>query len=403
VRSRIVTTAVALAAVSALALAGCSSSGKKAGGGLNNTGSGANNTNKTYKIGFVGALSGDYAQLGINEKQGAALAIEQANASGKYDFKITLDAQDSQGAADQAKPAAATLIADPDVIAVIGPAFSGESEAVNPDFCGASPPMPTVTPSASKGTLQDHGWKCWHRIIPNDNVEGSQGADWLARTGAHKVFVLDDASPYGQGVAKTMATELRAKGVTVKTGSVPATTTKNYDPIANTITNSGSDAVFYGGYDAQTALLAKSLKSAGFQGREVTGNGSKDSTFTDNAGPAGNGWYFTCGCQDATVAPSAKTFADDYKAKLGEDPSTYSPEAFDAANLLMDAISKAEASGAVTRTSVLTALDAEDYDGITTHIKFQSNGEVVPSNLIVNLFQQKNGVIKGLGNINDLN
>src|SRR5919204_97368 len=73
-----------------------------------------------------------------------------------------------------------------------GRAFPGEGGPVNPVSGGAGPPMPTVTPSASKGTLQTHGWKCWHRIIPNDNVEGSQGADWLARTGAKKVFVLDD-------------------------------------------------------------------------------------------------------------------------------------------------------------------------------------------------------------------
>jgi branched-chain amino acid transport system substrate-binding protein len=396
-----------LGAAGALALAGCSSSGNDenpggnpstGGGGLNN--SQGNNGGGTYKIGFVGALSGDYAQLGINEQQGAQLAIDQANESGKYDFKIVLVAKDSQGAAEQAKPAAAALIQDPNVIAVIGPAFSGESEAVNPDFCAASPPMPTVTPSASNGELQTHGWKCWHRIIPNDNVEGSQGADWLARTGAKKVFVLDDASPYGQGVSETMANELKAKGVTVVSDSVPAATTKNYNPIAQTITNSGADAVFYGGYDAQTALLAKALKSAGFQGREVTGNGSKDSTFTDNAGAAGDGWYFTCGCQDATVAPDAAQFAADYKAKWGEDPSTYSPEAYDAANLLMDAIAKAEASGTVDRTSVLDALNNEDFTGITTQIKFQPNGEVVPSNLIVNLFQQKNGEIVGLGDIN---
>jgi branched-chain amino acid transport system substrate-binding protein len=402
-----------LSAAGALALAGCSSSGSNNspgggnntggnGGGLNVSNSGGGGVAKTYKLGFVGALSGDYAQLGINEKQGAELAIEQANDSGKYDFKVQLEPEDSQGDATQAGPAAATLIADPDVVAVIGPAFSGESEAVNPTFCAATPPMPTVTPSASKGTLEDHGWKCWHRIIPNDNVEGSQGADWLARTGAHKVFVLDDASPYGQGVAQTMAKELRAKGVTVVTDSVPAATTKNYDPIAQTITNSGADAMFYGGYDAQTALLAKALKSAGFTGREVTGNGSKDSTFTNNAGPAGNGWYFTCGCQDATKAPSAAQFAADYKKRWGEDPSTYSPEAFDAANLLIDAMSKAEATGSITRTSVLTALNAEDYQGITTTIKFQANGEVVPSNLVVNLFQQKNGQIVGLGDINKL-
>jgi branched-chain amino acid transport system substrate-binding protein len=408
VRSRALTTIVAISAAGALALTGCSSSksgGGKKTGGLNGGGgnsSGAAATGKTYKLGFVGALSGDYAQLGINEKQGAELAIEQANASGKYDFKVALDPQDSQGDPTQAKPAAATLIADQDVVGVIGPAFSGESEAVNPDFCSASPVMPTVTPSASKGTLQTHGWKCWHRIIPNDNVEGSQGADWLARSGAKKVFVLDDASPYGQGVAQTMAKELKAKGVTVQSDSVPASTTKNYAPIANTIVNSGADAMFYGGYDANTALLARALKSAGFKGKQVSGNGSKDSTFTKQAGPAGNGWYFTCGCQDATTAAPAKQFAADYKAKWKEDPSTYSPEAYDAANLFIDAMAKAEKAGGITRQNILTALNGENFQGITTTIKFQSDGEVVPSNLIVNLFQQKNGAIVGLGNINQL-
>ena len=52
---------------------------------------------------------------------------------------------------------------------------------------------------------------------------------------------------------------------------------------------------------------------------------------------------------------------------------------------------------------MLTALNAEDFQGITTEIKFQPNGELVPKNLIVNLFQQKNGAIGGLGNINSIN
>jgi branched-chain amino acid transport system substrate-binding protein len=260
--------------------------------------------------------------------------------------------------------------------------------------------MPTVTASASRGTLQTHGWKCWHRIIPNDNVEGSQGADWLARSGAKKVFVLSDLSAYGAGVAGTMSKELQAKGVKVQTSGVDGTTTKNYNPIAQTIAASGSDALFYGGYDAQAALLAKALKSAGYKGRTVTGNGGKSSIFTKDAGAAGNGWYFTCGCQDATVAPSAKQFAADYKAKWKVDPSTYSPEAYDAANLFMDAINKASANGTVTRTSLLTALNAEDFQGITTRIKFQPNGEVEAANLVVNLFQEKNNQIVGIGDIN---
>ena len=407
-RSRVVTTTVVLATAGALTLAACSSSKKSGGnnGGLNGgSSSGSSNpgATTTYKLGFIGALSGPNAQLGINERQGAQLAVDQANASGKYKFKVTLVPQDSEGDPAKAPAAATALISDPQIIGVIGPAFSGESEAVNPNFCGASPPIPTVTASASRGTLQTHGWKCWHRIIPNDNVEGAQGADWLARTGAKKVFVLSDLSAYGAGVAGTMASELKKKGVKVQTSGVDGTTTKNYNPIAQTIAASGSDALFYGGYDAQAALLAKALVSAGFKGRTVTGNGGKSSIFTKDAGSAGNGWYFTCGCQDATIAPSAKQFTADYTAKWKTPPSTYSPEAFDAANLFMDALSKASASGPATRTSLLTALNAENFQGITTTIKFQANGELEASNLVVNLFKETGGKIVGIGDINKQN
>jgi branched-chain amino acid transport system substrate-binding protein len=422
VQSRVSISVVALAAAGALALSACGSSGggggggnstpagnggsssSGGGGGLGGGGgnSGGNAAAQSYKLGFIGALSGDNAQLGINERNGAQLAVDQANASGKFKFKIILDPQDSEGDPAKAPSAANQLISDSQVVATVGPAFSGESEAVDPTFCNASPPMPIVTASASKGTLQTHGWKCWHRIIPNDNVEGSQGADWLARTGAKKVFVLNDLSAYGQGVANTMAAELRKKGVSVITKGVDGTSTKNYNPIAETIASSGADALFYGGYDAQAALLAKALVSAGFKGRTVTGNGGKSSVFTKNAGQAGNGWYFTCGCQDATTAPSAKAFNTAYNQKFNTPPSTYSPEAYDAANLMIDAINKASQAGSVTRETVLAQLNKEDFQGITTRIQFQSNGELTATNLIVNLYRQQNGVIKSLGNINEL-
>lgn len=404
-RNRTLTTITVVLTAGALALSGCSSSKKKdKGGGLGGGGSSANNggANQTYKIGFIGALSGANAQLGINERQGAQVAIDQANTSGKYKFKVKLIPQDSEGDPAKAPAAATALISDPTIIAVLGPAFSGESEAVNPNFCGASPPIPIVTASASRGTLQTHGWKCWHRIIPNDNVEGTQGADWLARTGSKRVFVLNDLSAYGKGVADTMASELKTKGVTVTTNGVDGITTNNYNPIAQTIKASGADALFYGGYAAGAAKLAKALTAAGFKGRLVTGNGGKSSDFTKDAGQSGNGWYFTCGCQDATIAPTAKAFTAAYTTKWNTPPSTYSPEAFDAANLLMDSISKASANGAATRTSVLDALNKEDFTGITTQIKFQENGELTTSNLIVNLFQQTAGAIKGLGNIQEL-
>jgi branched-chain amino acid transport system substrate-binding protein len=416
VQNRPLMAIAAASAVAALALAGCSSSGSSSpggnnssssGGGLNtSSGGGLNGSssngggNPTYTLGFIGALSGPYAQLGINEKQGASLAIDQANTSGKYPFTIKFDPQDSEGDPAKAPAAATALISDPNVIGVIGPAFSGESEAVDPSFCHANPPMPIVTASASEAALSTKGYTCWHRIISNDNVEGTQGADWLARTGAHKVYVLNDLSAYGAGVAATMASELRKKGVQVITNGVDGTSTKNYNPIAQTITASGADALFYGGYDANTALLVKALRAANFKGRIVSGNGSKDSTFTKNAGKAGNGVYFTCGCQDATKAPSAKAFTAAYQKMWHQAPSTYSPEAYDAANLFIDAINNLTKAGTpVNRTTLLQQINKEDYKGITTEIKFRPNGEIVNSSLTVGLYQQQKGQIVGLGDI----
>ena len=397
-RNRAITTIAVCVTAGALALSGCSSSKKDNGGGLG----GGNNTVPTYKIGFIGALSGPNAQLGINERQGAQLAIDQHNAQSGVKFKVQLVTSDSQGDPKLAPAAATTLASDPTIVGIIGPAFSGESLAVVGDkFCNASPPIPTVTASASNATLQEQGWKCWHRVMPNDNVEGSQGADWLARTNAKKVYVVDDLSAYGKGVADTVRSELKAKGVDVVSKGVDGKTTTNYAPTAQNIKGSGADAVFYGGYDAQAALLAKALKAAGFTGRTVTGNGGKSTVFTHDAGAAGDGWYFTCGCQDATIAPAAQSFAAAYKAKWNEDPSTYSPEAYDTANLFIDAIGKV--SGTVDRTNLLAAVNAEDYQGITAKISFEANGENKATNLIVNLFQQKDGAIVGLGDINTQN
>ena len=65
-----------LALASALALTACSNDTNKNSGGSGLGGSGGG---QTYKIAFQGPLSGDNAQLGINEVNGVELAIEQAN------------------------------------------------------------------------------------------------------------------------------------------------------------------------------------------------------------------------------------------------------------------------------------------------------------------------------------
>jgi len=382
----------------ALMLSACSngSSGGSASGGSSSGGLGGAGSNATYKIAFEGPLSGDNQQLGINEVNGVQLAIDQANKTGNLGFKLELLKADDQGSPEQAPTAAAAVIQDNAVLGVVGPSFSGATKAVGPKYGDAG--LAIISPSATNPTLSQQGFKTFHRIVPSDNVEGGQAADLFAKKGFKKVVVIDDLSDYGKGVADTLQAGLKAKGVTVQRIGVDAKTT-DYGATATTVAASGAQAVFYGGYDAQAGILAKALQTAGFKGAKYTGNGGKSSVFVDGAGAAGEGWYFTCGCSDATVAPEAKDFTAAYTAMFNTPPSTYSPEAFDATNALIDAIKTAAKAGTPTRQTVEDAVNNLDYKGITTTVKFDKTGEVDAAAQVVNLFQEKGGKIVLLGNI----
>jgi branched-chain amino acid transport system substrate-binding protein len=399
VRSRLVTTAVVLATAGALALTGCSSSKKSStskntgglGGGGNSSGSGS--SNKTYKIGFQGALSGDNQQLGINEINSVNLAVKEANAKGDLGFKLQVLKSDDGGDAAKAPAAAQALIQDPAVVGVVGPIFSGPTSATGKDYATAG--MGLISPSATNADLTKSGFTTFHRIVPTDGVEGIAAADYLAKK-FKKVFVVDDTTVYGKGVADVVRAELKAKKVTVTSQGV-AQNTQDYGAIAQTVSSSGAQAMFYGGYDAQAALFAKALKAAGYRGVAMAGNGGKSSKFESGSGAAGNGFLFSCGCQDATTAPEASAFNKAYTAAYKTPPSTYSPEAYDATNAMIEAIKTAAAGGTVTRAAVAKAINALDYKGITTTVKFAPNGEVAQAT--VNLYEHKNGKIVELGDI----
>jgi branched-chain amino acid transport system substrate-binding protein len=391
-----------LALAGSLALTACgngssssSSGSSSSGGGLGSSGSG-----QTYKIAFEGPLSGDNQQLGINEVNAAQVAIDEANKSGNLGFKLQLKKADDQGDPAQAPTAAAAVIQDAAVLGVVGPSFSGATKAVAPTYAAAN--MTLISPSATNDTLSKSGFTAFHRVVPPDSLEGNELAAYLVKKAYKKVVVIDDLSDYGKGVSDTVQAALKKGGVQVQRLGVDAKTT-DYGATAASVVSSGAGAVFYGGYDAQAALFAKALTAAHYTGVRYGGNGDKSTKFTSGAGAAGDGWFFSCGCSDAVTAPAAKAFTAAYKAAFNTDPSTYSPEAFDATNAMIDAIKTAAKSGTPTRKAVGDAVNQLDYKGITTTVKFDPSGELAASSQIINLFTQKNGQITILGDIKEQN
>jgi branched-chain amino acid transport system substrate-binding protein len=377
----------AMFAVAALGVAACGG-GSSAGG----TGGGGGGS-KSYTIACQGPLTGDNAALGINICDGAKLAIDQANQKGDLGFKLVYKGVDDQGTPDGARPASQSIVQDSNVIAVVGPAFSGATQASEGTFAQGN--LLSMTASATLPTLTDssNGFTSFYRAVATDSSQGEAAAHYLKdKLSAKKVYSIDDAEAYGQGLAKKLEATLKSVGVSVIHDSVPQGT-KQWEPEAAKVKQSGADAVYYSGYYADGGPFAKALRNAGYKGIFMSDDGVKDPNFVKLAGTsAANGAYLTCPCADAS---KNQDFATAYKSAFNQDAGTYSAEAYDVANAIVS-ILKGLGSN-ITRQAVSQAAANVNYQGLTKTIGFGSNHELKTAQAY--LYKVNNGTIDYIGPI----
>ena len=401
--TRRVASLAAGALVLPLALTACSSSSNpsSSGGGSAGAqcGSGAGvgkASNGTLKVGFQGPLSGDNQQLGINAVDGMKVAIDQVNKANTLPYKLELVTSDDMGSPDQG-PTAAQQLVDKGVVAVVGPMFSGATKASEPVFCQNG--VLSVSPSATNPALTSLGFSNFVRVIAPDTVQGKAAADYIVKTlQAKKVFSLDDKSEYGTGLSSALEAQLRTDGAQVVHDGINPT--KDYTSEATKIVGENPDVLYYSGYYAELALLAKALKAKGFKGKIISGDGANDDQYISQAGAdVANGSYLTCACGDANSDPKAKTFVTQYAAlNNNAKPGTYSGEAYDATNALVEVLKGLGANA--DRATTLDAYKKVNFTGLTKQVVFQPSGEVQGD--AVYIYLVTNGQRKVLGLTKDL-
>ena len=347
---------VAVAAAAGLTLAACGTTD-------NSKESSGNGGCTQQKIAFLGALTGPYAALGINALNGVELAVDQYNQENP-DCKVEITKADSGADPEKATNLAKSIIDDDAVIGLVGPLFSGESAAADPLFDEAGLPM--ITASATNPDLSTNGWSTFHRLLGNDAEQGPAVATALQDlVKPQSVFVIDDTTEYGKGLADAVKEALGDKVI----GSDVVTPGKRSFPTQVTkAKDSGADALVFGGYYPEAGPFVKQLKATGWDGTVVVGDGVKDPEFVKLAGKAAEGTILTCPC---IPGETVSDFYDAYTAMFNVDPGTYSPEGFDAANVFLNGIKQ----GITDRGKMNDFVTNYDEDGITKHISFDENGE----------------------------
>jgi branched-chain amino acid transport system substrate-binding protein len=358
-----------------VAAAGCQDTGGDGGGGDDKCGG---------KIAIFGAFTGDNAGLVIPSLNGAKLAVKQHNAANS-DCQVTLQEFDTQGDPAVATPFASQISGDASFLGVIGGHFSGESDATMGTFAAGKLAM--ISPSATRVDLTQKGNTAFHRVVGHDGTQAAAVATYLKGQNAQKVFIIDDGSAYGAGIGDELTKGL--SGVTVTRDKVQERQTQ-FDATISKIKAATPDAVFYGGYTREAAPLVRQMRAGGVTAKFIGPDGLFDPAFPQGAAGGAEGAIITCPCLPAEKAGG--TFTADYEKEYGQAPGSYGAEGFDAAQIFLDAFK----DGKQTREEILDFVNKYDKDGVSKHIKFDDNGDVDQSVVVIWAYEIKGTTISAL-------
>jgi branched-chain amino acid transport system substrate-binding protein len=375
-RSISVVAAIALAAGTAVAIAPAS-----------------NAAARVVTIAYQGPLTGEEAQVGIDELNGVKYAVQLFNAKNKGKYQVKIVEVDDQGSGTEAAKVAPGTASNKKIIGLVGPAYSGATINSLPFYKQTGLPM--VSPSATRVSITDPtqgliGFPVFHRVVATDLVQGP-ALYKLAIKGVSspKVFVIDDQSPYGVGLVDYMK---RGGAVLAGQDSVSDKTT-DWTATISKVTAAGANVVIFTGYYAQAASLYRQLRDSGYKGVLAGGDGVLSPGILSLASASIlEGVRLTAGTVPLTEI-SASLEAD-FKKKVGVASGTYAAESIDAANIFLSCIGK----GVSTRPNMLKCVKAYKGKSITgTTIAFDKNGDVAGGPM--NSFEIKGGAIKFTGSV----
>ncbi len=328
----------------------------------------------TIKIATQSPLSGGQAALGEGIKLGAQLAVEKFKGNlTKMGYKVDFVPFDDQAKPDVGVANAKNIIADKEIMAVIGHLNSGVAIPSSEVYKEVTLTM--ISPANTNPVVTDRGYPNVNRVCGRDDVQGVVGSEYAhASLKIKSVYLVHDKTQYGQSIAEFFKADAEKKGVKVL-GFEGTEEKSNFDPILTPIKAKNPDLIYFGGIYDQGAPFFKQAREKGIKAKFMGPDGMDSSDLVKIGGKAIVGMYFTSAAGPASALPKAKAFVEEFKKKFGKNPEPYAAEAYDAAHIAILSIEQAAKSGKVTREDVAAAVRKVKLAGLTGDIAFDAKGD----------------------------
>ncbi|MFC4636897.1 branched-chain amino acid ABC transporter substrate-binding protein [Deinococcus hohokamensis] len=332
----------------------------------------------TIKIASLSPLSGGQSDLGTQIKNGAQLAVNQYKAQfKKLGFDIQLVGYDDQADPATGTAAARKIAADRQILAVVGTLNSGV--AIPSSAALVASHVALVSPANTANQVTDRGLSNMNRIVARDDAQGPAGANFIMGTlKAKKVYVLNDKTAYGEGLAREVEKALKAKSVQV-VANEGTEEKSDFSSIVAKIKLQRPDAIYFGGIYNQVGVFIKQLREAGINAPVVGGDGLDSSELATIAGAGANNIYFTTVAAPIEALPAAKTFAASYQKTFGKPAQGFGAFGYDAAKVVLQGILnaiKTNGGKVPSRTQVEGAIRKGTFVGLLSGtVNFNSVGD----------------------------
>ncbi|MBI4499157.1 MAG: branched-chain amino acid ABC transporter substrate-binding protein [Chloroflexi bacterium] len=342
--------------------------------------------NGAIKVGFAAALSGPYAKLGKDIENAVKLAVEEKGTI--QGIKVQVVSEDDQCEGAPSANVARKFVADDQMVGAVAHMCSGGTLAAMDIY--QEKKMAMISPSSTAIDVTKKGLPIVFRTAWNDLIQGKAAADFARqKLNVKKVAIIHDKSSYGQGLAEEFQRNVKTGGVEVVALEGVSRGEKDFNAVLTKIKPNAPDLVYFGGMAAEGSQLVRQMKAQGIEAAFLSDDGLFDKKdYIEAAGGAADGTYVTY----AKLPEGAQFTAwkDKFKQKFGSEIGTFSPQGYDAVNILLNAVEKvakkqADGSLKIGRRALVEAIRATKWEGVTGAVSFDANGDRSGSIVVVNV------------------
>ena len=350
---------------------------------------------RTLVVGVIAPLSGDSARIGEGVRDSVDVAVRQTVGRRFGRWRLVVRAEDDADQPDLGAQAATRLVADPQVVAVVGPVSSAVARRAVPILAAGN--ILTVSPGNIDRDLTlgpDSGGRSrphhnYFRVIANAGAEAPFAADEVSRTlGAQKAAVVHDDSPFGRSSGAAFRERFAADGGNVSTTEAVKAGDADMGPALTGLEAASPDVVFFAGGGAQAALVARQARDRHLPAALLVAAGGPEGEVPPLAVAELEGARVVYPGAPAASLPGAPAFLTAYRAAgLAGDPSFYGPYAFDAASAILHGLRRTLAGRTEltpsVRQALIGAVQAIQAVGATGRIAFDEFGDTTARVLTV--------------------